>query len=212
MPSDRPPPFFVGHHLALDFLNTVATRQGAVVDWLCDGQDLVEWLSDARVIDRATAARARTWNPDALDEVAANARDFRGWLRKFIAARTGKPLRVTIRSIAPLNDRLAKAKSFPRIVIAARDAEARHPVVLRLVRKWESPEELLEPIVEAAADLICEQDFRFIRSCDGSECSLIFLDRTKGHARRWCSMAVCGNRAKAQSHRARTARKKGRAE
>ena len=38
-----------------------------------------------------------------------------------------------------------------------------------------------------------------------------FLDRTKGHARRWCSMAVCGNRAKAEAHRARTARKKVRA-
>ncbi|MGO9268383.1 MAG: CGNR zinc finger domain-containing protein [Candidatus Binataceae bacterium] len=30
----------------------------------------------------------------------------------------------------------------------------------------------------------------------------MFLDRTKAHARRWCSMAVCGNRAKA-AHRSR---------
>ena len=64
---------------------------------------------------------------------------------------------------------------------------------------------------DAAADLICNYDFRLIRSCEGSACCLMFLDRTKVHARRWCSMAVCGNRAKAEAYRARTARKRGRA-
>jgi predicted RNA-binding Zn ribbon-like protein len=46
-------------------------------------------------------------------------------------------------------------------------------------------------------------DFRLIRECEGSVCSLLFLDRTKAHGRRWCSMALCGNRAKAAAHRAR---------
>jgi predicted RNA-binding Zn ribbon-like protein len=64
-------------------------------------------------------------------------------------------------------------------------------------------EDELEPIAEAAADLICNQDFRLIRSCGGSACTLVFLDRTKAHTRRWCRMAVCGNRAKAAAHRAR---------
>ena len=71
------------------------------------------------------------------------------------------------------------------------------------VRRWESPGELLQPIDEAAADLVCHQDFRLIRACEGSACTLLFLDRTKAHTRRWCSMAVCGNRAKAAAHRAR---------
>ena len=61
--------------------------------------------------------------------------------------------------------------------------------------------------VDAAADLICNHDFRLIRSCEGSACCLLFLDRTKGHGRGWCSMAVCGNRAKVEGHRARTAHK-----
>src|SRR3954451_4178852 len=77
MPLDRPPPFFVGNHLALDFLNTIATPQGAVIDWLRDGQDLVRWLADARVIDRVIAARSRTWRRDSLDEAAKKATEFR---------------------------------------------------------------------------------------------------------------------------------------
>jgi predicted RNA-binding Zn ribbon-like protein len=61
----------------------------------------------------------------------------------------------------------------------------------------------VEPIAEAAADLICNQDFRLIRSCGDSTCTLVFLDRTNAHTRRWCNMAVCGNRAKAAAYRAR---------
>ena len=60
---------------------------------------------------------------------------------------------------------------------------------------------------EAAADLACNADFRLIRACNGRACTLLFLDRTKAHGRRWCSMAVCGNRAKAAAHRARKSRK-----
>ena len=211
MTSDRPPPFFVGNHLALDFLNTIATPQGAVIDWLCDGQDLVGWLEDARVIDPVTAARIRTWRRDALDEVARKAREFRNWLRTFVTARKGKPLRAAAGTIGPLNDLLARDKSFPHVEVVGRNTEAGHPLVLRRVRRWESPEELIDPLVDAAADLICNHDFRLIRSCEGSACCLMFLDRTKGHARRWCSMAVCGNRAKVEAHRTRTARKRGRA-
>ena len=211
MPLDRPPPFFVGNHLALDFLNTIATPQGAVIDWLCDGQDLVGWLENARVIDPVVAARIRTWRRDALDEVAGKAREFRNWLRTFVTARKGKPLRATAGSIAPLNELLARDKSFPQVEVAGRKTKAGHPLVLGRVRRWESPEELIDPLVDAAADLICNYDFKLIRSCEGSACCLMFLDRTKAHARRWCSMAVCGNRAKAEAHRARTAQKRGRA-
>ena len=81
------------------------------------------------------------------------------------------------------------------------------PLRLRQVRPWDSPEELLHPIAEAAADLICTVDFRLIGACEGSACTLLFLDRTKAHGRRWCSMAVCGNRAKVAAHRARKSQK-----
>jgi predicted RNA-binding Zn ribbon-like protein len=53
------------------------------------------------------------------------------------------------------------------------------------------------------ADLVCDADFTMVKKCEGPTCTMLFLDTTKGHARRWCSMAVCGNRAKQASHRAR---------
>ncbi|HKN11149.1 MAG TPA: CGNR zinc finger domain-containing protein, partial [Pseudomonadota bacterium] len=46
-------------------------------------------------------------------------------------------------------------------------------------------------------------DFSNVKACEGHACTLMFVDRTRGRARRWCSMAACGNRAKQAAHRNR---------
>jgi predicted RNA-binding Zn ribbon-like protein len=56
------------------------------------------------------------------------------------------------------------------------------------------------------ARLVCEEDFQYVKACEGDRCTLMFVDRTRGHARRWCSMSVCGNRAKQAAHRERALR------
>lgn len=42
-----------------------------------------------------------------------------------------------------------------------------------------------------------------LRPCANDECQLFLLDRSRANRARWCSMAVCGNRAKARRHYAR---------
>ncbi|MBK3630046.1 CGNR zinc finger domain-containing protein [Streptomyces sp. MBT49] len=42
-----------------------------------------------------------------------------------------------------------------------------------------------------------------IRGCAQETCVLHFFDTSRNGTRRWCSMAVCGNRAKASRHYAR---------
>ena len=203
--ADRPPPFFVGHHLALDFLNTIATPKDVPVEWLRDGRDLVDWLEQAKVIAADVAARFRPLKDQrALDGVAGRAREFRGWLRGFVTRHMGKPLTAgAAKALGPLNELLAGDTSYPVVEAAGGEQALR----LRRVRRWESPDELLYPVAEAAADLVCSVDFRLIRACEGAVCSLLFLDRTKAHGRRWCTMAVCGNRAKVAAHRARQRRR-----
>jgi hypothetical protein len=73
----------------------------------------------------------------------------------------------------------------------------------RANRRWKSAESLLMPIAEAMARLVCDEDFTHVKACEGPRCTLVFADHTRGHARRWCSMAICGNRAKVAAHRAR---------
>ena len=101
----------------------------------------------------------------------------------FVTARLGKSLCATTAAVAPLNELLARDNSFQRVEVAGRDAEDGRRLLLRRVHPWENPGELVHPIAGAAADLICKQDFRLIRSCEGSACTLVFLDRTKAHAR-----------------------------
>ncbi|MCP2335201.1 CGNR zinc finger domain-containing protein [Actinomadura rupiterrae] len=43
-----------------------------------------------------------------------------------------------------------------------------------------------------------------LRPCANQECRLFLLDRSRANRARWCSMAVCGNRAKARRHYERT--------
>jgi predicted RNA-binding Zn ribbon-like protein len=74
---------------------------------------------------------------------------------------------------------------------------------LRMMRRWRSPEALLLPIGEELAKLVCEEDFADVKPCEGHSCALLFADHTRRRARRWCSMAVCGNRAKQAAHRNR---------
>ena len=55
---------------------------------------------------------------------------------------------------------------------------------------------VLWPIVRAAADLLTSSDLALVRACSSPTCQWLFLDTSKNHQRRWCSMKQCGNRAK----------------
>jgi predicted RNA-binding Zn ribbon-like protein len=204
----RPAPFFIGDDLALDFLNSVATPSDREIEWLADGGDLIAWLERARAVPADIAAHFRkTAGSRALDGVAVEARELREWFRKFVRDHAGQPLRGRdLRELAPLNTLLARDQSFRQIEIAEGKQNKRgRPGVLRwqAQRHWDSPKTLLLPIAEAMGDLVCEKDFTLVRKCESPTCTLWFLDVSKAHARRWCSMAVCGNRAKAAAHRAR---------
>jgi predicted RNA-binding Zn ribbon-like protein len=41
-----------------------------------------------------------------------------------------------------------------------------------------------------------------LRACAAPACGMLYLDRSRGHRRRWCSMGRCGNVAKVARHRA----------
>lgn len=210
MAEQQPAPFFIGDDLALDFLNTVAAPWGREIEWLATGGDFVAWLEQAHVVPANVARqfRARTGSR-ALDAVASRARELREWFRTLLGDHAGKPLGPGIlRDLAPLNHLLGSDESYWQIEIASRHAgeagsDGQGALHWRRVRRWRTPQALLLPIAEAIGDLVCRKDFTLVRKCEGPACTLWFYDVSKGHARRWCSMAVCGNRAKVAAHRAR---------
>jgi predicted RNA-binding Zn ribbon-like protein len=42
-----------------------------------------------------------------------------------------------------------------------------------------------------------------MKACAAEDCRWAFYDRSRNRSRTWCSMAECGNRAKARTYRAR---------
>ena len=205
----RPPPLFVGDHPALDFVNTLATPATVQIEWLANGTDLLDWLKRAGMIDETVAARFRAQSKE-LDAVAEQARELREWFRGYVKRRAGNGSRASApRELEPLNRLLAEDEVHGQVVAASKNgARSAQPLRWSRQRRWTSPRRLLQPVAEAMGDLACNADFDLIRACEGANCTLLFYDRTKGHARRWCSMRVCGNRAKAAAYRARRRRAK----
>ena len=201
--AERLPAIFVGGAPGLDFLNSIATPVDIPVDWIDDGEGLLSWLAEAKLVPADALASIRAGaRPAELDKVAAEARGLREWFRGFVQRHKGRPLSAAdLAELAPLNRLLARDGSFSRIVPEPGSEEA--PLRLRLERNWSSPETLLLPIAQVLAELVCSEDFAKLKACEGPVCTLYFVDRTRGAARRWCSMAICGNRAKQAAHRHR---------
>jgi predicted RNA-binding Zn ribbon-like protein len=197
------PAIFVADAPGLDFLNSVATPVDEEVDWISDGEGLLAWLEQAELVPGAALEEIRIRSTAAeLDDVAARARDLREWFRGFVRKRKGRPLVAKdLREIEPLNQLLERDQQHGEIVTNTSGGVTSFE--LRANRRWQSAASLLMPITEALARLVCEEDFSYVKACEGPRCTLMFADHTRGHARRWCSMAICGNRAKVAAHRKR---------
>jgi predicted RNA-binding Zn ribbon-like protein len=194
---------FVADALGLDFLNSIATPADTPIDWLDSGEGLMRWLEQAGLVTaRVLTEVSSRALPGELDGVAAQARGLREWFRGFVKEHMGRPLAASdLSALDPLNELLARDEGFRQIVPKRPGGEA--GLELRSTRRWRSPESLLLPIGEALAACLCEEDFSNVKACEGDACSLVFADHTRGHARRWCAMAICGNRAKVAAHRKR---------
>ncbi len=178
----------IADHLALDLLNTQAGVGQAQQDFWQSGDDVLHWLGRCGIDAGAVAGVAA--KAALLDE----ARALRTVGRDLVALRKrgehGDP--------APLNRYLAAMASTP---VLAWDADG--PRLERRVAA-PSPERALGAVAQALASLLAEGDFALVRQCEHPDCVLWFYDRTKSHRRRWCSMALCGNRHKAAEFRKRS--------
>lgn len=199
---EAPAPIVVAGHPALDLLNTLASPRGEPVEFLGDGAALVRWLvlsgivaaSDARMIPARLS-------PASLDSAARRAVALREWLRPIVRRSTAHgAAMLTPAELRALNGALARA---PRGREVVREDGG---YALRTTIDWSTAPSLLVALAEAVADLVTRVDFALVRECAGGACTLWFLDRTKSHRRQWCSMDVCGNRAKVSAHRRRARR------
>ncbi len=62
---------------------------------------------------------------------------------------------------------------------------------------------LFARLLAATADSQCAGTWDRLKACAADDCQWAFYDTTRNHSRTWCSMEVCGNRAKTRAYRER---------
>ena len=65
--------------------------------------------------------------------------------------------------------------------------------------------QILAIIARDAIDLLGGADRAFLRECAGATCDGIYVDRSRGFRRQWCSSKTCGNQARVDRFRAKAA-------
>jgi predicted RNA-binding Zn ribbon-like protein len=180
---------FIAGNPALDFCNTVADRLGLARERLTSGEAVRQWARTAGILDED--------EPLELDEAGLEA--VRGAREAIYAVM--QPLSTGASPdealLAPLNTRLVSIVSHR--ALKSEDGG----VGWRWTFAPETAERLTAPLLTAAAELLASGAWRRVRQCNDKHCGWLFLDQSKAGRRRWCSMADCGNRAKAARHHRR---------
>jgi predicted RNA-binding Zn ribbon-like protein len=139
--------------------------------------------------------------PPSLRRAFAQALALRETTRAMLGAMASRRL-LRAEWIAEVNEALAAGVGAPRLI--RQDGGWR----LGLSPGLAAPPQALAPIARSVADLVVSGRGVEIGKCANPRCVLYFRDRSRTRRRRWCSMAVCGNRMKVAAHVRRHGRRR----
>ncbi|MET9802855.1 CGNR zinc finger domain-containing protein [Streptomyces sp. NPDC006368] len=179
MPAPDPRPL-TGEPVSLDLLNTRWNHEGAAHDLLAGTDGLAVWLAS-----NGLAGRFRADTPT---------------LERTLAARDALAAVVDAPDDPAAAVRLNEVLGHGRIrAVLGPEGPAEEPEFAdpSWGPGWIAARDYLD-LLRTAPDRI--------RACAHEACVLHFFDTSRNGTRRWCSMAVCGNRAKASRHYARATR------
>jgi predicted RNA-binding Zn ribbon-like protein len=187
----------IAGRLALDFANLVPTARD--LSW----DEFVGFLVDSKVVSVERGARLESLEqsePLAVDAVLLKILRLRECVKAiFSAMHEGREF--PRGWVAPINEILRVTEGHDELV--PREGRWR----LEFIGREGGLEWLLAAIARSAAELIVEGRNARVRRCANPECRLFFYDDSRTRQRRWCSMALCGNRHKVAAF---LKRKKGR--
>lgn len=176
-------------HRCLDFVNSLAaTNEPAPRDSLLTPTDYRTWAGMAGIAvdppasdreEQAALARARELR-EAILQVATAMVDGRPAPKPAIEHLTEEAARsFRSRRLGPEAGRLAWRRT-------------RHDL-----------DSVTDLLAAEAVELLAGEAPLPLKRCASPDCGWFFLDTSRNKSRHWCSMAECGNRAKARRHRAR---------
>jgi predicted RNA-binding Zn ribbon-like protein len=192
---------FKSGNIGLDFANTKDWHASQnPVETIKSYADLVSWGEQAGLISKTDANQliqlAQKSPQQAADDYEFAIQVREAIYRIFSNNYTGKP--ISEADLSLLNSVACEAMSHLQITQEGRGYH------------WKLPADhadvilILWNVTRAAVDLLTSDKASRVRECDDDRgCGYLFIDHTRNHSRRWCSMESCGNRAKARRHYSR---------
>ncbi len=187
---------------ALDFANTLnGHRRRSGHEYLHDFIDLALWCGHAGILSPHETRRVLKYSarhPAQARQVYRRALILRETIfRVYYAIASGdKPSRHDLQTLSD----------------AWRDAQGHAEIAASetgFALGWDeeaSIERIPRRLASAAVNTLISERASRIKACDGDGCDWLFVDSSRNHLRRWCSMDECGNRAKMRRRRLRKRR------
>ena len=163
------------------FVNTADLETGD--DELAEPEQLATWLGEAGLEPSGTA-----FDEAGRQRVVELREGLRGLL---LANHGGEPAPEAIAA-------LERAARDARVVV---EFDARGDA--RLAPAADGVEGVLASLLGIVARAQAEGTWARLKACPADACGWAFYDHSRNRSRTWCTMSVCGNRAKARSYRAR---------
>ena len=175
--------FGYGSH-ALDLAVTLRRRASEPVELLATTDDAARWLAAAGIVKEA---------PRLAESDLGELRQLRDAVYRIGCAATKRQTPASA-DLRILNQMARRSDAVPQLdddwsVRAQRSAVF---------------DSALAAIARDAIEIFGNEEQRaHLRTCEQDDCAGLFLDRSRGERRRWCSMARCGSRAKVAAFRKR---------
>ena len=183
----------LGGRLAVDFANAPSYPGSPFHD--LSWEDLVAFLGIARVVSpergEALLALPATDTKAAVALLGRATRLRRTLRQSFVALVQGESVPPV--AAASINEILRITEGHDELVL--RDGAWK----LEFVPRESGSDWLLAAIARSAAEILADPASARLRTCANPDCGLLFCDNSRTHRRRWCSMAICGNRSKVAS-------------
>jgi predicted RNA-binding Zn ribbon-like protein len=189
--SNSATPEFSANRLCLDFAN-LPFASGDQTERPIFWDEFVDFLAAKQIVSHEKSSHIRAWvktDPRAAENLLGH------------AERLGRGLRLSIRAIVKgqrIHDEWTEPINRILRVTEGHDELQRDGTAWRLgfVAREEGLEWLLAAVARSGAELIAEGVRQNLKQCANPYCQILFYDDSKTHRRRWCSMALCGNRSK----------------
>jgi predicted RNA-binding Zn ribbon-like protein len=203
MNADSNSSAFAGNRLCLDFAN-LAFAPGDPTERAVSWNEFVDFLTVKQIVSEERSRHIRALaetDPRAAQSLLGHAERLGFSLRQILRGRL-RSQRLQPQWAEPINRIMRVTEGHDELQWNGESWR------LGFVAREEGLEWLLAAIARSGAELIAEGTSQNLKQCANPQCQIFFYDDSRTRRRRWCSMALCGNRHKVAAFARRNQRNK----